>query len=477
MIRRKRVDISSVHGGGMEDVNEQELARATDSEQFFGEPDVDKDRAEEPSLSVSVSEETETGEEINLPVTVPEPSEVVEIPAPEESPREEEKDDEEDVRKSDEDGGEQEPPDDGQDKYVSQSPQRRGRIYIAVIAICLVLSLILASMAFMDGDEPVPAETEETASDTEQEQTQTQMSTEQLGVDRIYEEQRSASVTVSAISAEGKRCFSGTAVMGDGHIVTVYSGIANADRIEVTLSDGKTYGAALVGGDQTVDLALLKTDASELKYIQTWGDVTFEAGKRVYAIGTVEDAQFGGSLFEGVVAYGERTLEVTSSSGEIRRATAVQIGGFGDPALCGSPVFDEYGTAVALVWNGGDDTSVGLALPLDRVMAVVEFFKNGEEPTAEVLKTIAYSTPSLGIVGQNGSVGEIYGVVVTDFSEPVCDAAVKLREGDVIVKIGDTVTADTASVREAIYAFAPGDKVEVHVIRNEQRLSFFVELI
>lgn len=483
MIRRKRVDISHANGGGMEDVNEQELAKSTDEQQFFGESDADGDSAEEPSSSASACEEAvadkqeKPPEEIKLPVSVPEPSEIVEIPAPEEESIPDADSSEEEIPDEEEnDSEENQPPD--EDEPLPRRRGGSGRIYVAIIAICLVLSLILSVLSFMDrSQEPPETEAGETVTDTEETAPMTDNNAEALSAIGIYQARKKTSVTVTATTSEGKIYLSGTAVLGSGHIATVYSGVANADRVEVTLSDGKTYAATVIGGDATVDLALLKTDAVGLEYVELSETASFEAGKRVYAIGTAEEAQFGGSLFEGVVSFGERSLELSDTDGEFRRATAVQIGGFGDRALCGSPVFDEYGAAVAMVWNGGDDTSVALALPLDRVITVLEFFKNGEIPTAQALKTIAYTAPSLGIVGQNGSVGEVYGVVISDFSTPSCDAAVQLRKGDLIFKIGETVTADTVAVKQAIWAFAPGDKVEVHVIRDDQQLSYFIELM
>jgi serine protease Do len=346
---------------------------------------------------------------------------------------------------------------------------------VAVIVLCLVLAIALSVGEILHPTDVSPEpDSAQTPNDTEKLPSDTQ-SDVGLTASQLYDRYRQASVTVVAVDGDGKKYLSGTAVFGDGYVATVYSGISKAQRVEVIDSDGKTYAATVVGGDATVDLALLKTDA-ELKDVRATDKTSFEAGKRLYAIGTVGEAQFGGSLFEGVVAYGERVLELSASDGEIRRAVAVQIGGINSSELCGSPVFDEYGRAVAMVWSGTDDASVGLALPLDRVVAVLEFFKDGEQPTAEVLSSIAYSAPTLGVIGENTSVGELCGVLITDFTDGMCDAAVKLRRGDIIVKIDDTVTGDSISIKEAIYTCTPGDTVEVHVLRDGQRLSFFVKL-
>ncbi len=474
MMRRKMSDLPSSHGG-MEDVNEQELARAT-GEQFFGESKEDTDKAEElfvPSFDSAF--ENIKKEEIPLPVIQKEPEGIVEVDKTEQ-PEEEIKQEEVD-----------EPTEESEDNIPSENPpeprrkpkQKGEKLYIGIIAVCLVLAVVLSLFSAYGTREPLNGEDEESEEETQSEEpapTPITPSGDILSAQEIYRTKRNMSVTVTAIKSGNKEVFSGTAVFSDGYIATVYEAISEAERIEVTLSDGSTHAAAVVGGDSLTDIALLKTEGLELEYAQA-ASVSFEAGKRLYAIGTAEQIQFGGSLFEGVVAFGERTVELLGEGERLRRATAVQVGSFCDAALRGSPVFDEQGNAVAMVWGLTDGGSVGLVLPLERVLAVAEFFKNGEAPTLEVLRTIAYTAPSLGISGQNGMAGDVCGVIINDFSEPTCDAAIKLRRGDVIVKIGEVLTPDTAAVKEAIYTMAPNDKVEVHVVRGEQRLSYFVTLI
>ena len=464
MIRRKRVDSSA--DGIMEDVNEQELARVTRQRQFFGEPNEDGDVAETPIPSSFSSDEEDRGEDKSFPIIVSENA----LPTGEsvEEEKERENSDGETFK---------EPPVDDAPKEKESAPkrERKGRGYVVIIAVCLALSLALSFGAFTDrSDTSEPSEYVETKSE-ETLTDATETLGESLSAQNIYEKSKAVSVTVTATKGETKKYFSGTAVFGGGYVATVSRGVADADRVEITLADGRTFAAAVIGADDTVDLALLKSDATELGGIE-FSSAAFDAGKRLYAIGTAEAAKFGGSLFEGVVAFGERTVELDGGDSP-RFAAAIQIGGFYDSALSGCPVYDESGKAVAMVWSSEKDSEVTLALPLERVMAVMEFFADGIEPSREVLMAIAYTAPSLGIIGQNGTVDELCGVLITDFADTSCDAAVKLCLGDLIFKIGDVLTADTESVKEAMRTFFVGDKVEVFVVRNGQRLSFFVELI
>ena len=113
---------------------------------------------------------------------------------------------------------------------------------------------------------------------------------------------------------------------------------------------------------------------------------------------------------------------------------------------------------------------------MERVIAVAEFYRNGEIPDRETLACIAYGAPSLGIRGENYSENGTVGVIIRDFVSPVCDAALKLRKDDVIVQINDIPIKDTQTVKQTVYAYRAGDTVEIHVARDSQLLSFFVEL-
>ena len=483
-MRKNRVGMSSAPQSGMEDVNEQELAKDTDGRQLFDSTDADKDSSEEQSLSASFSDDAKNGREsepveraeqdgegaseISLPLLVPEKTEIVEIPPaeeqseigdePEEQPRREEP---------------QKPP---QKRQNESHRSGGGWLYIAVIALCLITAIALLAMSMMKKAPEQETESEDTVFTYEQSpDSDTAETVEKLSAEQIYGACRSSSVTVTAVTPEGEKHISGTAVFGDGYVATVYSGVAQAITIEITDQDGKRYPAQMVGGNQTVNLALLKTYSETLGYVEKLSTADFQTGNKLYAIGTASEAQYGGSLCEGVVAFGERALEIIQGD-TVRRATAVQLSGFNDSSLCGSPVFNEKGQAVALVWSSRTGEAVSLALPMERVLNVLEYIKNGEEPAAEALKSIAYMAPSLGIIGENYSEGDIYGVRVTDFSTPSCDAAIQLRRNDIIIKVNDTLTPDTSSIKEAIYALAPEDKVEIFFIRDGQQLSYIVEL-
>ena len=505
MIRKRRLN-DSVHDGGMEDVNEQELAKLTaENEQLFEEINADKDGDGTQTLSTFVFEEkvTEpeeneggaTGEEsirtedvdkrAELPLPVTEPSAPIPISENEtEDTAENTAENTGDSVTDDPDSGKEDPPPPQSNTKIPPKSKRGGGVYVAVILMCLVLSLAL--LAFGAMDKAQSADTLDTVSSSlppHDSETGTEHPTDTvLDATGLYSAHKSSSVTVIASFADEQRYFSGTAVFSGGYVVTVYEDIAGADKLQIVTSEGRFYGAAVEGYDATVDIALLKSEAQGLVGVSDAGIRELCVGERLYAIGTATDARFGGSLFEGVVSFGERAVELDlidktdGSAGGARRAMTVGVSGFAESSLRGSPVYDESGAAVAMVWGGGTDASVGLVVPMSRILAVAECFKNGDVPDGETLECIAYGVPSLGVIGEDVSNGDWGGVLVKDFVSPVSDTALKLRRDDIIVQIGDALTPNTEAVKQIIYRYRPKDVVEVHVIRNTQKLSFFIML-
>ena len=469
MIRKKVFGIPEFDGG-IEDANEQELERlAGEDGRLFDKHNGDKDGKAEQSLSPSfVSEDKELSkEETKGESTEGESASPRESgPLPAVIYSEQRANDETDRAERDSTERERERP-----CPRVKKRRRQGGVYVAVIVICLLLSLALLAMSYNSSEEVASVESlsEMTATDSETEESVLYNSAE-----KIYSLQKSSSVTVCIYLEDSVEYLSGTVLMDGGYVVTVCDGIYEAERVEIVSSDGKSRSAELLGYDAVADIALLGCDGEGLVPVESTDGYTFQAGDRLYAIGTAEDARFGGSLFEGVVSFEERTVEVFGQSGT-RRAITVGVGGFFCDTLRGCPVYDEQGRAVAMMW-GGTSGSVGLIVPMSRVLAVAECFRDGEAPDKSTLACIAYGTPVLGVIGENYSDGETVGVLIKDFTSELCDAALKLRRDDVLLRIDGRSVQSTYDVKQTVYGYRAGDTVEIHVLRDSQILSFFVEL-
>ena len=359
------------------------------------------------------------------------------------------------------------------------SPKRRrktGLVYIAIIILCLAASIGVLVFSATTDDIYVVETTELTESETqtegEEENTSALSVSGELGAEEIYELGVKATVSVKGEGAY----YSGVAVFGDGYIATLYEAVDGAENIEITLWDGSVYPAELVGGNSTVNLALLKTEAKGLEYVSVGSSEELAVGNAVYAIGNVGEGKYSSSLIACRVSFSRRVLELVGYDGTQRRAVAIQINGLQDGALKGCPVFNAYGEAVAMTLTCESGSSAGFALPLDIAAEILSVIRFGGEPSEELLARLAFLPASLGIIGEQAQAGELFGVSVKGFADDSSDAAAKLREGDLIFRINDTLIPDTVTLKSELEKLTPGVSVEVFVYRQEQRLSFFVVL-
>jgi S1-C subfamily serine protease len=166
---------------------------------------------------------------------------------------------------------------------------------------------------------------------------------------------------------------SGSVLDKIGHVVTNFHVVENARRIEVTLADGSSHEAKMVGADPNNDLAVVKINAAADKLFPiAWGDSNrLLPGMRVYAIGN----PFGleRTLTTGIVSSMNRSLR-TENNRMIRGI--IQTDAAINPGNSGGPLLDKRGQMIgittAIVSRSGASAGVGLAIPSSVARRVVE---------------------------------------------------------------------------------------------------------
>lgn len=122
-------------------------------------------------------------------------------------------------------------------------------------------------------------------------------------------------VEINATSGAGESTGSGVIITSDGEIVTNNHVVAGADTVKVTLSDGSTYTADVVGTDPDKDLALIEVQGAEGLTAATLGDSSsVEVGDEVVAIGSPEGLT--GTVTSGIVSALDRDVTVAKDEGD-----------------------------------------------------------------------------------------------------------------------------------------------------------------
>lgn len=173
-----------------------------------------------------------------------------------------------------------------------------------------------------------------------------------------------------AVPTEGSG--SGSVLDKEGHVLTNYHVVEGAQQIQVTLANGNSYRAGLVGQDPSNDIAVLKIDApvEELKPLTLGDSSRLKVGQKIYAIGN----PFGleRTLTVGIISSLNRSL---MSRNRRTIKSIIQIDAALNRGNSGGPLLDSRGRCVgmntAIASSTGENTGVGFAIPVNTIQRVV----------------------------------------------------------------------------------------------------------
>jgi Do/DeqQ family serine protease len=264
---------------------------------------------------------------------------------------------------------------------------------------------------------------------------------------------------------------SGSGVIVDadrGYILTNHHVVATADRITVTLFDGRSMIAEIVGSDVQSDLALLKVNAPNLTQIEFGDSDKVRVGDFVVAIGN----PFGlsHSVTSGIVSgLGRNDISPDQGAYEdfIQTDASINPGNSGGAlvALNG----ELLGINSAILSRSGGNIGIGFAIPVNMARYVMnELIENGTVRRGALGVSINTVTPE---IASARALETSRGAVVQSVGAGTPAAKAGLRRDDVIVSVNDAPVRDAGSLRAAIGLHRPGERVRIGIIRDGAPLS------
>jgi serine protease Do len=264
---------------------------------------------------------------------------------------------------------------------------------------------------------------------------------------------------------------SGFIVDADGHIVTNNHVIGEAEKITVTLQDGSTHKAKLIGMDPETDLALIKIDAGrKLPFVKFSQNPTPRPGQWVIAVGN----PFGldHTATTGIVSATGRAIGAGPYDDFIQIDAPINKGN------SGGPTFDLRGEVVgvntAIFSPSGGSVGIGFAIPSSTARHVIAQLKaNGAMERGWLGVEIQPVTPdiaeSVGLDGPNGA-------IVTRVMPDGPAKAAGLRQGDVILKVAGEPVMKVSDLTRAVAKIRPGSRARFDLMRDGDRKQVSVEL-
>lgn len=282
----------------------------------------------------------------------------------------------------------------------------------------------------------------------------------------------------------------GSAVVLDkqGHILTNFHVVEGARSVQITLFNGKSYAAEVVGVDPQTDIAVVKIDApqNELFPIEIVDSSSLLVGQKVFAIGN----PFGleRTLTSGIISSLNRTISSRVQDRLIRQViqidAAINVGNSGGPLLDSKGRMIGLNTAIAS--RVGENSGVGFSIPSNTVLRIVPILISKGKVARGEIGISVYETPEGLMVREvlPGSSAERAGLKGPELVEEQSNRGA-FR---VIRRYTDTSTADTilavndrpVKTAEDFYAMIEehknGDRVNITVQRKGQTQKIPVTL-
>ncbi len=258
---------------------------------------------------------------------------------------------------------------------------------------------------------------------------------------------------------------SGFIINSTGIVVTNNHVVKGAKTVSVTLSDGSTYKAKIIGTDAKTDLAVLKIDAGKaLPYVELGSSATVEPGEWVVAMGN--PFGLGGSVTAGIVSALGRDI------GDGPYDKFIQIDAPINEGNSGGPLFDQHGQVIgintAILSPSGGSVGIGFAIPSDMVKRVV----------TQLVASGKVVRGYLGVAAQEIS-PQMAQALRLPMADPAKDGALVaavspnspayragIRPGDVIVKVNGTAVTSPGDLADDIANVDPGHDTAISYIRN-----------
>lgn len=285
------------------------------------------------------------------------------------------------------------------------------------------------------------------------------------------------SINCSAVSTnifgqqtESASSGSGFIYTADGYIVTNQHVVANASSINVTLYNGDTYPATLVGSDSDYDVAVLKIDAKDLPAVTLGSSTDVNVGDTVMAIGNpLGELTF--SMSQGIVSCVNRAINVEGTPFNM-----IQVDASINPGNSGGPLMNLYGEVVGIVsakYSSYANTTVeglGFAIPINDVQSIIKDIMENGSVGNKAYMAITAGTMTQQMAAQY-KINATEGVFVYSVEDGGAGDKAGLKLGDVITKLNDTQITSMEDLSAAKKGFKAGDTVTLTVLRDGQEIT------
>ena len=248
----------------------------------------------------------------------------------------------------------------------------------------------------------------------------------------------------------------------EGRILTNNHVISGAQSVTVTLGDGRSYSASLVGADPVTDLAVIQIDAAQLVPARLGSSSNIEVGEDVIAVGHALGLKGGPTVSKGVISAVNRTIAVNAQSSMV---DLIQTDASINPGNSGGPLVSKEGSVIGIntaIIDGSN--GIGFAINIDDAKTIVG-------------QLIEFGVVNRGFIGI--SPFDVTDSIRDQINLPVAEGVIianivsgypadlsGLEVEDVIIKLGEVSISNSGDLSKYLISHPPGSEVVVTFYRD-----------
>lgn len=263
----------------------------------------------------------------------------------------------------------------------------------------------------------------------------------------------------------------GFIISAEGQIVTNAHVVDGADRVMVTLADGRKVEGKVIGADAATDIALIKVDAGKDLPTVAFGDSTqLKVGQDVVAIGN--PFGLGNSVTSGIVSALGRDINSGPFDNYIQTDAAINKGN------SGGPLFNADGEVVgintAIFSPSGGSVGIGFAVPSETAAKVVADL--GADGTVERGWLGVQIQPVTEDIAAALGFDAAKGVLISNVTADTPAARAGLARGDIVLSVNGATVNEPRDLTRMIATDAPGAEVTLGLLRAGKPVDTVVTL-
>lgn len=258
---------------------------------------------------------------------------------------------------------------------------------------------------------------------------------------------------------------SGIIYSSDGYIITNNHVAGDAFELNVTLADGTSYPARLIGKSPETDIAVIKIDTKNLEAASFALIEDQSVGDFVLAVGSPFGIQQ--TVTTGIISGKNRNIPATSDQSTI--VDLIQTDAAINPGNSGGPLVNIHGEVIGintLIFSpSGASAGIGFAIPSDTAINIAG-------------QIIAYGEPRIPFIGivMGANNTKIVGVYVDSVVSDSPASKIGLKAGDIIVEFSEKAIKTPFDILTQILRQNSGDNVSIKVYRDGIYTSFKLKL-